>query len=223
MVNFFFPESDFQIFEFFFKKIKFRFSNIFCLLIFLSLNFGIISCNKKSVNVITAKPNVENNTEDLDKIITKNVDSFEDLEDTEIKTPPTVLIPKDYVVASLEKTECYGKCPSFEFKIYSNGIATFHGKKFVSRYGEFKAKIDEASILRIKEKGKELGILNLSDTYPENRFFLNDLPMSYLIYNNGLTKIVIRNNHDAPRALLEFEKYLEVILNRLEWKRVEGP
>lgn len=205
----------------FFKNIKYRIliNSIFSLLLF-SLFF---SCTKKTVNVIKAKPGHETYYGKVDTLAVKATETFEEAINPIEKTPPTILIPEDYLVASLKKTECYGHCPTFTFKIFANGKAIYKGEKYVDWFGNFVANVDEATLERIKAKGESLGISQLEETYPTNHFFIQDLPMTFISFHNGLKAKLIRNNYDAPKALLGYEKFLEEIIQELEWKRADSP
>jgi len=182
-----------------------------------------ISCNKKANQTITAKPDENRRIENIDTLKVAEVETMEEAIDPIIKTPPTILIPENYLMAALVKTECFGQCPVFEFQVFADGKANYHGKKYVKRYGKFVANIDEATILSIKEKANQLGIMNLGDTYPTNKVMMNDLPMTITNFHNGYNLKVMRNNYDAPRALLEFERFLEKLIEEVEWVRKEGP
>jgi len=193
------------------------------ILLFLLLNGVFFSCNKKTVNIIQARPGGDITSEKVDTIAPKEKATFEEAINPMEKRPPTILIPKDYMIASLRKTECYGHCPVFEFKVFGNGIAIWKGIKYVDRFGEYKAEVDGSILESIKQKGLELGIGQLQDTYPINKVFIQDLPMTFISFHNGSSLKMIRNNYDAPKALLEYEKYLEKIIQQLNWKRVDQP
>ena len=193
--------------------------NITIFLIFICLFF---SCTKKT-QVIQSKTDEEAYQGNIDTIATKEVETFDEAINPIEKTPPTVLIPSNYLLTSLRKTECYGNCPVFEFIVLANGKATYKGVKYVDQLGEFIAEIDDATIQIIKDKAEQLGISQLQDTYPRNKVFLQDLPMTFSSFHNGRNLKRIRNNYDAPKALLEYELFLEKIIQQINWKRADRP
>ena len=195
----------------------------FLFVLWLAINCFFISCSKKSTQGVTSKSNEDQRIENIDTFIVEPVETMEEAIDPMIKTAPTILIPENYLLAALEKTECYGQCPVFSFHIFADGRVRYHGKKYVQQYGEFVANIDESTILKIKEKANQLGIMKLGDTFPSNKVMLNDLPMTITKFHNGFTPKVMRNNYDAPKVLLEFERFLEKLIGEIQWVRKEGP
>jgi len=168
----------------------------------------LFSCNRKTK--IVAAPS---SSYDVDE--GTSVDEGERL-----KKQPTPKAAQPYVLASIQKNGCFGNCPEYEFVIMSTGIATFHGKKYTPKVGSFKADMSAGKRLDLEEKIKAFNILSLKKMYPSNGNFIKDLPDTYILVNLHGKRIIIRNNHDAPKALLDFEKYLESVIERLEWYKV---
>ena len=193
---------------------------MFAFILLITLFF---SCSKKTVNIIQANPNQGTYTESLDSIAPKERSTFQESVNTIEKRPPTILVPKDYMIASLKKTECYGHCAVFEFKVFWDGKATLKGEKYIDKIGEFIAEVDTATLKRIKEQGEVLKIIHMQNTYPTNNFFIQDLPMTFISFHNGYRAKLIRNNYDAPKALLEYEQFLEKVIQQLNWKRADQP
>lgn len=127
---------------------------------------------------------------------------------------------RTYIIASLQKLGCYGNCPDFEFILLSNGEATFLGKKNTKRIGNFKAQANASILFNIKSKIGESQFFQFEKMYPTNGNILKDLPDTYTLVNDGKQEHIVRNNHDAPKELLEFEKYLEELIEQMEWKEV---
>ncbi len=168
----------------------------------------LTACNRKAVETVEAKP-IEKHPEP-----------------TQVHTAPEELVDvvsaKPHLVASIKKTACYGKCPVFEAKFYSDGKATYHGKKFVDREGYYVAVIDEFIVSEIARKANEIGFFKLDETYPKNGRNITDLPNTITMVNDGIQKKSIINNHEAPANLQEFEQYLQSQIDKLEWTEVES-
>ncbi|MEM6966490.1 MAG: hypothetical protein AAF573_17125, partial [Bacteroidota bacterium] len=60
----------------------------------------------------------------------------------------------------------------------------------------------------------------LANTYPTNGTIIKELPDTYILLNNGTEEKVIRNNHDAPKAILDLERFLEEFFKELNWEKV---
>ena len=148
---------------------------------------------------------------------------LEILNDTITKIPdpeisdPIVAEPKVVVLASIQKSPCFGRCPVFEARIYSDGKAVYNGVRFVEKEGIHYAYLNESQINEIIAKALDFNFLELAPIYPENGERILDFPntITYFQYKNKELKII--NNHDAPQNLLQFEQYLLDLLENLDW------
>ena len=113
------------------------------------------------------------------------------------------------LVARIKKTPCFGKCPVFEIFLYSDGSATYKGKKNVEMVGEYEAQASEELIKLIQEKAEAINYFDLEDIYPANGRLIKDIPntVTELMDKSGQKK-QITNNHNAPQELQDFEQYL---------------
>ena len=68
------------------------------------------------------------------------------------------------LVASLERTTCYGDCPYYEVKVYSNGVAIYNGRKNVEYLGLHEGVLSQKQIRQLLDKAKSVGY-----TYLENK------------------------------------------------------
>lgn len=164
------------------------------------------SCNKKNKTIVTpsTSPTFEAETPVVNAPETR----------TGIQPMPV------YRMVSLQRLGCFGDCPDFEFVVLSNGEATYHGKKNTSRLGTFKAQAGAGIIFNIKNKITNSDYFKLEKMYPTNGKFIKELPDTYILINDGNQQLIIKNNHDAPVELLNFEKYLEDIIEKLQWEKV---
>ncbi len=168
----------------------------------------LAACNRKTAEVVENKP-IEKHPEPV-------------VQETAPVETVDVVSAKPHLVASMKKTACYGKCPVFEVKFYSDGKATYHGKKFVDREGYYVAVIDDFRVSEIVRQANEVGFFKLDNTYPKNGRTITDLPNTITMVNDGIQEKSITNNHEAPASLLDFEQYLEAQIDQLEWTEVES-
>ena len=78
---------------------------------------------------------------------------------TPVQTPTSTAyakgIPDDInpdLVASLQRSPCFGYCPTFKIELFSDGKAYYHGTGHVARMGNYTAKADAAFMKRIEDK-----------------------------------------------------------------------
>jgi len=130
-------------------------------------------------------------------------------------TPP---IRPAFVSASVQKTPCFGKCPSFKITFDAKGYATYEGKKNVDRMGSWRAKIGGKECTAILAEAQKIGYFNMPKTCPANGKFIADLPFTITTLEFGGQKHQIRNNVDAPQELINYENYLIELAETLDWK-----
>ena len=175
--------------------------SILILLAFVLIAF--VACNMK-----TADKTKETITE------TTNV--------TEEKTTPEEPAEKRdiYVMASLKKTPCYGKCPVFEAKIYNDGTAEYKGKMFVDRVGNYTARVDDVTLKSIKDTALEAGYFDFYNEYPTGDVQIADLPTTITSLRIGDQIKTITNKYQGPEELKNYEKFLSKLVDGLEWTKV---
>lgn len=124
------------------------------------------------------------------------------------------------LVASLRRTACFGKCPAFEVKFFSNGVADFIGKANVPRIGHFQATMKKEWLADFLKEAESRGYFGFENLYPANGQKITDLPITFTsISFDGQTKS-IENRFDSPVSLREFEQYFEQKMEQLDWKPV---
>lgn len=132
------------------------------------------------------------------------------------RVPPPV-----YLVASLEKTGCYGNCPVFEAQVFSDGTATYFGAKHAPRAGHFTAKVRPSLAIELMKHAEVAGIFALENHYPTSGRRVADFPTTIIYMRSGQKERRIEDNFDAPLHLQEFEQYFAEWLEKLDWETVE--
>jgi len=122
------------------------------------------------------------------------------------------------LVASLERTTCYGNCPYYEIKVYANGLATYEGRQHVEHKGRFYTNIGSRRVFQLLEKAFAIDYMDLADKYPKRGLGIIDFPtcITYVKLKNEEKKIYNRN--DSPKQLVEFEEYFDDLFEEVEWK-----
>ena len=126
------------------------------------------------------------------------------------------LAPK--LLVKLERKACYGRCPVYDFVVYSNGDATYEGKQHVERHGIHLSTLTNQQLLALMQTAKKTGLFEMEDKYPQGQNQIADLPSYFITYVEGGQKKSIHVKHDAPQALTDFEKYLDELIGNLGWQ-----
>ena len=161
------------------------------------------------------------NEEEVPVVLPENVFSFSG-DTTEFVLLDEVEQERAFVVASIERTGCYGKCPNYKAKIFSNGLVLYEGKSHVEKEGVFEAYIVQNQVDSLIAQADSISFFELSSAYPSNGIEIYDLPNTNTFIKSEDYEKTITNNHNAPKILRNYEIYFEQILEQLDWKKVES-
>lgn len=121
------------------------------------------------------------------------------------------------LLASIERTACYGQCPMYKATFMDNGELIYVGKRFVEKIGTYKALLSEKEVIDIKSKIVEYKYFELDSLYPTP---ISDFPSCWTeVQLNGKRKRVI-NRRNPPENLKSFEKFLDSLLEDRELEKL---
>ncbi len=117
---------------------------------------------------------------------------------------------------SLERTACYGRCPTYKLSVDAKGYVIYEGKRFVENVGAFHKKITKDQVRALIHALESADFWSMKDSYDEDG--VTDLP-SVITYcrHKGLEKRVI-NRTGAPKAMDELEKQIDTIIGEKGYK-----
>lgn len=121
------------------------------------------------------------------------------------------------VLASIQRTSCFGKCPIYKATFFDNGEVLFVGKNFVDNIGTYTSLISEDEIKGIIQMAKDVNYFSLEDEYPTP---VVDFPKCITSVNVDGRKKSVLNGENAPRDLIGFERHLDALLKEREWTKV---
>jgi len=121
------------------------------------------------------------------------------------------------VLASIERTACYGRCPMYKATFMDNGEVKYVGKRFVEKIGTYKTLISAEEVLLIKENIVEYDYFSLDSLYPTP---ISDFPsvITEARLNGKLKKVIDRRS--PPDNLRDFEKFLDSLLEGKELEKI---
>ena len=116
--------------------------------------------------------------------------------------------PGDSLVASLERTRCYGVCPHYSFKIYRSGYVLYEGYDHVPNIGKYYTWLNPEELRSIGLKAEEIGYFELENEYRNPH--LTDFPTIYTeVRFRGKKKKITHYDANPPEALVTMEKFLD--------------
>lgn len=177
-----------QVFDHSFKTVSMKYA--FPLSIILGLSVALFSCKSSKESTVSATETTS--------------------EKVEMKTEPQML-------ASINRTACYGQCPMYKATFMDNGEVFYVGKRFVENIGTYKTLISADEVNDIKAKIVEFDYFSLDSLYPTP---IADFPSCITEANlNGERKKVI-DRRNPPQNLKAFEKYLDSLLEGRDFEKV---
>lgn len=165
-------------------------------LILTPLLFG---CSKKTISKLqpaAAEPDTSIVTSDEDDVLTGR-DSF--------------------LVAGFDKTACFGTCPVYQVRFYSNGRVTWYGRRYVERMGWYQAVCEASLLKRIRGKALEAGFLDFDHRYPPKPQ-VSDLPSTITYVRIGDIEKQVQHIYEGPEKLIAFEQFLQELIESLDWQ-----
>jgi hypothetical protein len=127
------------------------------------------------------------------------------------------------VSISLERTTCYGTCPSYVVTLLADGNVTFEGREYVKKKGALKKKIAPSALAPIYKKIEEIRFWELEDSYrikksPDGSFSrVTDLPTQYVTVKTAAKSKKVEDYCGTPAGLRELEKLIDEVAGVSEW------
>ncbi|MBK8955926.1 MAG: hypothetical protein IPM34_10270 [Saprospiraceae bacterium] len=115
-----------------------------------------------------------------------------------------------------QRSACFGFCPTYQYTVFENGIVKYEGLQHVDKTGNYYALATDAWWNEVKSQMASCKFFDLAPVYPvEPELYIPDLPNTIIIVKEfGLYKKVT-DNHHAPKALKDFEIFLEAQFQKL--------
>ncbi len=188
-------------------------NNLFQFIVY-SILFLILSCSKKAIHHSTYK--VGENSKSEKKLEIPSLPIF-----IQKMNEKDTIVEGLHVIFSFQRTACFGFCPTFEFNLYSNGVACFYGKQNTRIEGKIFGLLSELQWNELKTKASQINFDKLEERYPkEKREVIPDLPLVITGINyTGQFKLVT-NSHSAPTELKEYETYIQTLIEEFVEKNL---
>ncbi|MEO5572593.1 MAG: DUF6438 domain-containing protein [Bacteroidia bacterium] len=116
------------------------------------------------------------------------------------------------LLASIERTPCFGKCATYKISIYQSGYVVYEGKQHVKNIGLFSAQLDKSKVEEIKKFISQNKILEMNDDYrnPHIADYPGVITEALL---NGKYKYIAEADPQAPKEIKAFQKFLDSFFN----------
>jgi hypothetical protein len=128
--------------------------------------------------------------------------------------------PNDSLFIKIDKTACFGMCPTYTAHIYKSGFALLNGKKNLDFIGIHRVWFSPDEMKEIEEKLLALDFMKLEDSYdgPVTDLPSTNLEISYL----GQQK-QIKGRWKIPESLDAFNDYIHELVQSKNWENTSAP
>lgn len=125
----------------------------------------------------------------------------------------------DSLFAAIERSPCFGRCPTYLISIYKSGYVVYEGKKWVDNIGFFYTFITSKQLAEIAEMAKKIGFDEMQDAYHDPQVM--DAPSTFTSFRvKGKIKRIDNTYGAAPQGLVDFSKFLDDIFTGTTWIKI---
>jgi hypothetical protein len=117
---------------------------------------------------------------------------------------------------TLERSICFGECPSYKVTLRRDGSANYVGEFYVKRKGVYKGEISEAQFNRLVRLLESQDFFQMTDKYPDDLEKLVDGQVNQLsVKSVAGNKIIRYHHHDEPVELWAIELAIDAVTEEL--------
>lgn len=108
----------------------------------------------------------------------------------------------DTLYFTMERTPCFGMCPTDKVQIFSDGKVIYEGIRFVDKMGVYEGEISEGQLIRLENQLRDMRFFMLQDEYDGP---VTDLPSTIfsVLWGDKQKRVVNRFNGDPSLKTLE--------------------
>ncbi|MBK8414537.1 MAG: hypothetical protein IPL22_08555 [Bacteroidetes bacterium] len=118
----------------------------------------------------------------------------------------------DSLIAYLERTPCFGKCPYYSIRIYKSGYVVYEGKRDVDKIGRFQTMLTQDAIKELGQFALNSGFFELANEYRNPH--LTDFPTIYIEVNYaGKKKKITHYDASPPDTLVNMENFIDALFS----------
>ena len=124
----------------------------------------------------------------------------------------------DTVLASLERTACYGTCPVYKLTIHADGRVDYRGEHFVKRKGDATGRLTPAQLGALRNSFARADYVRLADSYEHAS--VTDAPSAITSFTDGAIAKTVRHylgDDEAPAQLKKLEDQIDQIAGIAQW------
>lgn len=117
------------------------------------------------------------------------------------------------LLVSLSRNPCYGTCPVYQIRIFTDGNFIYEGRQHAPLAGLFCGKLPGYEMKRLVKVLERANFVQLDNSYPSQDIVPADIPsidISYYTGNNA-SKTIRDYNWNTPEPLKEAIRYVDSV------------
>ncbi len=119
----------------------------------------------------------------------------------------------------MRKSACFGTCPVYTLKIFTNGRVEYHGDNHTEKLGVYSRVLSDEVYTNI---ARTFRLANLAQYDSLYRSGATDFPITSLTYHGKGFSKTIAGDFETPKAVRALENKLDTLANAGEWVQEEA-
>lgn len=103
---------------------------------------------------------------------------------------------RDITALTMRRTGCYGRCPSYEVQLFSDGGARYIGQQFTTYTGTYEKNVGAAKVQTLLRQAQTLRVDTCAEEY---EMLISDLPGLIFTFTRPQGTQTVQNAHFGPR------------------------
>ena len=121
-------------------------------------------------------------------------------------------------VLNFKRTSCFGRCPVYDFKVYTDKSCEIDGKLFFVVEGAHEGELTQAQYDHIIAEVAEIKFFDLQDQYDDP--LVQDVAATFITVTLDGQSKAIKSRYRAPAALVDFSTEIHELAKGLKWEKV---
>lgn len=127
------------------------------------------------------------------------------------------------IIARITTTPCPGGCPVYEATLFSDGVATYHGRANTERMGFYQTQVDLSVFNQLLTAVNKASFFQLNDSYPTNEAnYVQEKSNTVTYIKQGNKEKTVVQNSGGPERLSMLQQELISLFEDQVWIPVGG-
>ncbi len=121
--------------------------------------------------------------------------------------------------ASIERSPCFGKCPTYKMTLYSDGFVEFEGIRDVAMIGTYTTTISDKKLKNFEIQARAIGFMEMEDKYDGA---ISDVPSATIVMFLDNTRKQVYRRFEYPKRILILEQCFDDLMTSERWISSDG-